>query len=254
MRKMSVLAAVLLFASAAAASDKVIHKTAALDPTGHVSVDTHNGSITVATWNRPQVDIQARVESTFDTSQADVNATDVRVTGSGSSVDISTDYSGVEGWTYRTLGIFSGNITLPPMHYTITVPASAHVKLTTHNADTHVRGLRGDLDISTHNGEIDVTDLDGTAHLESHNGTVHVAFARFSHAAEIQTHNGSIEVQMPQSAAFRIDADGHHLDFNSDFPATTRGYDSSRFTGDVNGGGPALRISTHNGSVRVRKS
>lgn len=252
MRKITMLALVLLVAAnAVAATDRTVHQTVALDANGRLSVDTHNGSVTVTTWNRPQADIQARIEATFDVTQSDVNATQIKVSGSGSSATVSTDYSGVSGWG---LGLVNFGTSLPPVHYTITIPATASLRVTTHNASANVRGLRGDLTIETHNGAVDVTDLDGAAKVESHNGDIRVAFARFTRDARIETHNGSIDVRMPQSASFRVEADGHHLDFNSDFPATTRGYDSSRFTGDVNGGGPALRISTHNGSVRLRKS
>ncbi len=249
MRKMTVLAFVLLVAAAASAADRSVHVTKALDPNGRLSIDTHNGSVTVTTWNRPEVDVQARIESGFSISDSDVQATQIRVTGSGSSVDVSTDYSGVTGWG---LGFF--NRELPPVRYTISMPATAQLKISAHNADTQVRGLRNDVEVDTHNGGVDLADIDGAARVSSHNGDVHVAFARFAKTSRIETHNGSIEVRVPSNAAFRIDADGHHLSFDSDFAATSHGYDSDRFSGDVNGGGPALRISTHNGSVRLRKS
>lgn len=251
MRRLSVLIFVLLIAPAAfAASDRTVHKTAALDPHGRLSIDTHNGSVTVTAWNRPEVDVQARIEAAWGVSTDDLRDTDIRISGSGSSVNINTDYSRLEGW-----GLFNfGNHTLPPVHYTISMPATASLNVTTHNASAHVRGLRNDVEVDTHNGAVEIADLEGAARVETHNGSVQLAFARFSKAVRVSTHNGSIEVRMPQSAAFRIDAEGHHLSFESDFAATTRGYDSSRFSGDVNGGGPELRISTHNGSVRIRKT
>lgn len=241
---------VLLIAAAAnAASDKLVHQTARLDPNGRLTVETHNGSITVTTWNRPEVDVQARVEDAVDTTESDVKATEIRVTGSGASVRIETDYTGISGW-----GLFNFNHSLPPVHYTISMPATAKLKVTAHNASAKVRGLRNDVEVETHNGPVDIADLDGAARVETHNGEVRLAFTRFAKETEIETHNGSIEVQMPPNSAFRIDADGHHLSFHSDFPATVHGSEASRFTGEVNGGGPALRISTHNGSVRIRKS
>lgn len=251
MRRITVFIFILLIASTAfALSDRVVHKTAALDPHGRLSIDTHNGSVTVTTWNRPEVDVQARIEAAWGVTADDLRDTEIRVSGSGSSVSVNTDYTHVEGW-----GLFNfGSRTLPPVHYTISMPATASLNVSTHNASARVRGLRNDVEVDTHNGAVDIGDLDGAAQVETHNGTVQLAFARFSKSARITTHNGSIEVHMPQSAAFRIDAEGHHLSFDSDFAATTKGLESDRFTGDVNGGGPALRISTHNGSVRIRKS
>ncbi|HSP33667.1 MAG TPA: DUF4097 family beta strand repeat-containing protein [Thermoanaerobaculia bacterium] len=252
MRKLTVLAFVLFFVAAGtqAAQDKLVHKSARLDANGRLSLELHNGSVTIATWSRPDVDIQARVEAVYEVSQSDVNSTEIRVSGSGPSVDITTDYSAINGWG---LGIFNWGTT-PPVHYTISMPASAQVKVTAHNASVKVTGLHNDVDVDTHNGPVTVADLDGAARIETHNGGVRVSYSRFGKAARIETHNGSVDVHLPQSAAFHIDAEGHHLSFDSDFPATTHGYESSHYTGDVNGGGPSLRITTHNGSVRVRKS
>lgn len=249
MRRTIAFLFIALTALAANAADKVVHQTARLDANGRLAVETHNGSITVTTWNRPEVDIQARIEDALNVTQSDVKATQIRVTGSGSSVSVETDYTGISGW-----GLFNFDHDLPPVHYTISMPANARLKVTAHNASAKVRGLRNDVEVDTHNGPVDIADLDGAAHVETHNGEVRVAFARFAKPASIETHNGSIEVQMPQNSAFRIDADGHHLSFESDFPATVHDREASRFTGEVNGGGPALRISTHNGSVRLRKS
>ena len=248
MRRMTALVFVLLVAAGASASDKVIHQTAQLNPNGRLSVDTHNGTVTVSAWNRPDVDIQARVEETFNVSASDVSKTDIAISGSGNSVTVKTDYSGVNGWN-----MFGGQ-NLPPVHYTISMPATAALKISAHNAEVRVRGLRSDVDIDTHNGGVDVSGLEGAARVETHNGSVKVAFARFAKGSKVETHNGSIDLVVPQASRFRIEAEGHHLTFDSDFPATTHGYGRDHFTGDVNGGGPELQISTHNGSVRIRKS
>ncbi|HSP16099.1 MAG TPA: DUF4097 family beta strand repeat-containing protein [Thermoanaerobaculia bacterium] len=248
MGRTSTLFLLLFVASTAAASDKLIHKTAGLDANGRLSVKTHNGSVTIRTWDRPSVDIEARVADEAFVSEADIKATDVRVDGSGASVNIETDYSALS-WSS-----LPWNGERPPVHYTITMPATARLEVTTHNASTRVNGLRNDVDIETHNGSIDVTNLDGAATVETHNGSVRLSFNRFGRDSRISTHNGSMEVQIPNGSRFRVDADGHRLRFDSDFTAAMRRTDRDRFVGDVNGGGPELRLTTHNGSVRLRKS
>src|SRR5512143_889461 len=106
----------LVAASALAANVKEVHKTVPLDPNGKVTLDSHNGSVTVLAWNQPSVQVDARIvpaDHTFDYPE-DVQKTEVKVTGGGSSVDIESDYSAVE--SHVTL--FGFNHTRPPVQYT----------------------------------------------------------------------------------------------------------------------------------------
>ncbi len=252
MRKVAILVSVILTvaAIAGASTERRIHKTMALDPNGSVSIETHNGTIVVTTWNQPTVDINVRIEPGDFGSSDDVNKTNVKVTGSGSSVRIESDYSAVPthfGWIY-----ISRN--LPLIHYTISMPANARLDIDDHNANVRVTGLRNDLRVNSHNGSVDVNDLDGSASIETHNGSVKVAYRRFAKSSSFETHNGGIDLRLPPDARFHVNANGHHMDVDSDFPTVvTRGPREGRYVGDVNGGGPELRVLTHNGSLRLRK-
>lgn len=139
------------------------------------------------------------------------------------------------------------------MRYTIKIPATARLEIEDHNSDVRVTGLRGDAWIRSHNGPVELTDFAGGATVETHNGDVTVAFSRFDKPSSFETHNGSTEIRLPPDARFHVDADGHHLGFDSDFGVSPHRLESGRYTGDVNGGGPELRFSTHNGSLRLRK-
>ncbi|MBV9071793.1 MAG: hypothetical protein JO231_23995, partial [Acidobacteria bacterium] len=150
-----VLAALLLFITTAASAltERRVHQTLNLDPTGRFSLNTHNGSITINTWNRPSVEIDARIDPGESDHQEDVDAVDVRISGGGSSVRVETNYDKVP---YRSSSWWFGgnNRTLPPVHYTISVPASAVVDIDDHNATVRVSGLAGDLRVSSHNGRV----------------------------------------------------------------------------------------------------
>src|SRR5437762_12811488 len=55
--------AILMVAAAASASaERRVHKSVPIDLNGSLSIDTHNGSITVNTWHQATVDICARIE------------------------------------------------------------------------------------------------------------------------------------------------------------------------------------------------
>jgi len=251
MRKTSMILCLILTAAIAnAAAEKRVHKTASMNPNGSVSIDTHNGTIVVNTWNQATVDVTARIEPAEWGSSEDVDKTDVKVTGSGSSVSIESDYTDVA----TRITWFGVSRNLPLVHYTISMPATARLSVNDHNANVRVTGLRNDLRVSTHNGSVDVTDLDGGAEIETHNGDVRVSYRNFARRSTFETHNGGIEIRLPAGSRFHVNASGHHMDVDSDFPTTvTKAPREGRFVGDVNGGGPELRVSTHNGSLRLRK-
>jgi putative adhesin len=249
MRKTLMVICMLLVAAGAYA-DKKVHKTAQLSPNGSVSIDTHNGTVVVTTWNQPTVDVSARIEAGDWGSEDDVNATQINVTGSGNDVSIESDYTAV-GTHLNWWGI-SRN--LPLVHYAISVPATARLNVTDHNSSVRVTGLRNDLRVSSHNGAVEIVDLDGAANIETHNGDIRAAYSHFSRNSSFETHNGAIEIKLPSEAKLRVNANGHHMDVDSDFPTViTRRPHEGSFAGDINGGGPELKVSTHNGALRLRK-
>ncbi|MDQ6799452.1 MAG: DUF4097 domain-containing protein [Acidobacteriota bacterium] len=249
MRRLLVSLSIFLVATIAAAGERRIHRTAQLDPAGSLSIDTHNGSITVTTWNQPNVDVMARIEPAEFGRDTDVEKTDVKVTGSSGSVRIESDYTDVP----TRFTWFGVQRDLPLIHYTIAMPATARLDVDAHNASVRVTALRGDLKVNTHNGDIDIRDFDGGASIESHNGDVHIGYRSFTKSARVETHNGGIDFRLPAQARFHVNASGHHMDMSSDFSMTVGSTGDSRYVGDVNGGGPELRVSTHNGALKLRK-
>jgi hypothetical protein len=233
-----------------AASAKEFHKVVPLDANGRVSIDSHNGSVNVMTWNQPNVGVDARIEpGDFGGDAEDVAKTNVRITGGVSAVGIVSDYSAV-GTHLHWFGVTR---TLPLVHYTIHVPASALLKVEVHNAKVKVSGVHNDVSLQTHNGAIDVTDLDGAAKVETHNGSVRVVFANMTRPSRIETHNGSVDVNVPATTRMTVSVDGHRSDpFTSDLPMNVK-VAGSAYSATINGGGPELRFVTHNGSLHLRK-
>ena len=233
------------------------HRVVALDADGRLTIDTHNGSVTVTTWKQPNVQIDARIEADPQSdTPGDVEKTNIKVTGSGSSVRIESDYSALPShtsWLGVAISIGSSQSNLPLIHYTISMPATAELNIDEHNSKIMVTGLRNDLTISGHNGPIEVRDLDGAAKIETHNGAISVAFARFNRASRFETHNGDVEVRMPAGSRFDLSAEGHRSrPVSSDF-ALTGSREDSDVSSHVNGGGPELRFSSHNGMLHLVK-
>ena len=244
-------AALMTCALLGAADSRTVDKTLPLPPTGSVTIDNHNGSITVNTWDRPEIEVHAVIEmnSGFPFSDADrrrFNETRVDIEKAGDSVRIKSIYptwSSLEGAD-------------PDIHYTVNAPRTARWNVRTHNSRVEVRNLHAALSISTHNGKVDVTGLAGALDLDTHNGNARIQFASWTASSSVETHNRDVELTMPATSRFTLQSSGHNGRVQSDFPIATRmlGKRGAHLHGAVNGGGPALHLTTHNGSFHLRAS
>ena len=250
----------LSVAAGAQASDiKEVHKTLALDKDGRVSIHTYKGSVAVTTWDRPEVQIDARIEPDGDDryDREKVQWTEVRISGGGSSVHIVSDYDDVRRHEHHGLfGIFDWDSgSLPFVRYTIQMPATASLAIEDHKSDIKVSDLKADLKLNTYKGTARVTNLDGAVRAETYKGELRVEFARYTRASRFETYKGEIELRMPKDSRFDLDADsGRRGDVETDFAILSRAGRSNRSyraTGSVNGGGPELRMTTYKGTLRI---
>jgi len=256
------LTAVLLSVAVAAqaADTKEVHRTLSLDRDGRVSIDTYKGTVTVTTWDRPEVRVDAFIEPDGDDreSREKVRWTEVRISGGGSSIEIKSDYDEVKHHERGFLGIFGVDAgPLPFVRYTIQMPATARLEIHDYKSGINVSNLKADLKLHTYKGTVKVVSLDGAARVDTYKGDVRVEFARFTRASRFDTHKGEIDVRLSKESHFELDADtGRRGDIESDFAVTTRAGRSrhARAAGAVNGGGPELRMTTYKGTLRLKSS
>jgi DUF4097 and DUF4098 domain-containing protein YvlB len=176
---------------------------------------------------------------------------EVIITGGGSGARIESAYRALRSLEKSW---FTNNRSLPLVHYTISMPATASLNIDDHNASVRVSGLRGDLNIDTHNGPVDVDNHSGALTVDGHNSRVRAQFVTLAKSVSIETHNGPVEIRLPDNARFHVNASGHNMAVDSDFPTVTKKMSRGTYVGDVNGGGAEIRFSTHNGSLRLRRS
>ena len=252
-------ATLLTAATAAQAADtKEVHRTLALDRDGRVAVHTYKGTVTVTTWDKPEMRVDATIEPDGDCreSREKVQWTEVRISGGGGSVEITSDYDEVKHHARGFLGLFDVETgSLPFVRYTIQMPATARLEIEDYKSGINVSDLKSDLKLHTYKGTVKVANLDGAARVDTYKGDVHVEFARFSRASRFDTHKGDIDVRLPKDSRFELNADsGSRGDIESDFAMMTRAgrSRSARASGAVNGGGPELRLTTYKGTLRVR--
>ena len=248
---------VLGCASVAAAETKNIDRTLPLSAMGTVALDAHNGRIDIRTWDRPEVEVHARIDwPGLSSSSYRFRDTTVNVEGSADRVTIKWISPDQYGWSLWSL--FDGGWLGPDVHYSVTAPKNARLEIHNHNASTDIRDVNAAVHLATHNGMVRVANLGGPLDLRMHNGWARVDFASFTTDSRIVTHNGVIEVALPAATAFDFDSRGHHVRVDSDFQPATHAsyydrYRGGNVGGTVNGGGPDLRFVSHNGSIRIRK-
>lgn len=235
------IAFALLFSAAPlyAAETKTIDKTLPLSATGAVTLDAHNSAIQIRTWDRPDVEIHIQISAHGSSSDARrrVDETTIDISGSRDLVTIRAerpDFSSVSLWSWL---MSSGDWnTRPDVRYTITAPRTARWSIREHNGSVWMAGQSGPVDLRMHNGD------------------AHIDFASFAQESRITTHNGTVEVALPASSRFDLHSIGHRMHVDSDFPGVVRSSDFGRHTmvSRVNGGGPELRVTGHNGGFRLR--
>lgn len=252
---LGIVASCALSAGVASAGEiREFHKELPLDPSGRVSIETYKGSITVTTWEKPRVEIHARVEpdETGRDQAEKVRKTEVRIEGSGSSVRIESDYDRAKKWGF---GFWGNDDTLPFVHYQIRMPRSAELEIEDYKSRIRIAALDGDLKVNTYKGTVDIEGV-RSVELETYKGEVRAAFSSFDRESEFETYKGNISVAMPANARFDLDADiGRRGDLNLGFHLATReGHRFGRegYRGSVNGGGPRLRLQTYKGTLSVR--
>ena len=238
---------------------KQVHKTLALDPTGFLTVETYKGAVSVHTWDKPEVDIQARVEPDGDSAgqKQAVEQTEVRIEGSGAEVHVKSDYSKLEERSWPSSWFDWESRVLPFVRYEIHMPRTARLKIKDYKSDIRVDGLRAALDVDTYKGTSVISSLEGPLALHTYKGEARVAFTDVAGPSHVDTYKGDVEIALPHGKGVNLESElGRHGTLDVD-PAVTVGFRSSpshheHYRGAVNGGGPELRLKTFKGTFHLR--
>ena len=296
LRSLLSLCALLLLAlplGPAQAQDDVrtIEDTVPLAADGRVGIDTYKGSITITTWDRDEVRYEARIEPDGDGDL--VSKTEIDIDRSDRSVRLTTNYDDARETASRggLWGLFGsgGSVSLPFVHYTLTIPRTATLNIEDYKSEIDVRVLQADLTLETYKGEIaleaiegavdletykgegtlhdvqgnlvidtykgrlQVERLSGAVEIDTYKGDVEVEFAAFTGDCEADTYKGEVTFRLPADAGFDIDAElGDKADLDSDFALDNVRQDDDDFRAEVNGGGYRIKLNSYKGDFTIR--
>lgn len=141
------------------------------------------------------------------------------------------------------------------VNFVVRVPAGVRFEGVTVNGDVAADGIAADVKARTVNGDIDVRTT-GVAEASTVNGSMnlYLGSTSFTENVEFETVNGSITIEMPDGLNADFRANTVNGSIESDFPITVTGRINRRsIRGQIGRGGPELRLSTVNGSIRLRR-
>jgi hypothetical protein len=137
----------------------------------------------------------------------------------------------------------------------VQVPVGTAVSARTTNGGIVISATNADVRAHTTNGAIRLTDVGGRIHAQSTNGTIRAAMApqvATIQSVELRTTNGSVTLTVPERASAQVELSTTNGSITTDLPLTVRGQvNRRRVSGALGSGGPPLRVSTTNGSIRL---
>ena len=280
------------FAASAAAQERTFERTLELQPGGRLALEADRGSVRLTSWDRPSAEIVARIEPPrgvdADQARQAVDAVSIEVRGNRRSVRIRTGHDR-SGAARPGLSGGLGGRRPARVHYDIRAPRQIDLDLDVDRADTTLEGFEGRLLLDLDRSDVDVRDLAGAVTLAFDRGTLRARGLAGSIAVEldrageavleelrgglqldahrtsvalrdlaveddsaVEIDRGDLDIELAADSAVTIDAAvTRRSGFSSDLP-TLESQGAGAFRGDVNGGGPVLRIEADRGAVRVR--
>ncbi|HXD23458.1 MAG TPA: DUF4097 family beta strand repeat-containing protein [Gemmatimonadaceae bacterium] len=228
---------------------------------GHsVYVRNLNGSVRVEAGTGDKVEVRA--EKSWRRGNPDDVKITVKQVGSGngdvlvcalwndrSSCDEDGYHSHSDGWRDRD------DRNDVSVEFTVRLPAGVKVDASTVNGSVRVDGATSDVVAHTVNGSVEAYSSGGAVSARTTNGDVEVRAAKLDiDHSEFSTVNGTITVALPASVDADVDMRTVNGSLTSDFPLTVQGsFNPRRLHATLGKGGPNLRLSTVNGSIRLRK-
>ncbi len=247
-----------------------------LKPGATLTLETMNGSVDIAGWDREEVEITgvkyARSETLRDETKIDIQHSD-------SSINIRTVAP-----SSMNSGVGARYVIRLPRKVTLDRVTSSNgkihvsdiegtVKLKSSNGSIQLSKVAGSADAQTSNASVDANDIQGAAHLHttnshvtaegvkgpidatSSNGSINISLSTGVGEVQAHTSNSSITVRLPSSAPARIRASTSNGHITTEFENANND-DRRHLDAPINGGGsnsPLLDLSTSNGNIRIEK-
>jgi DUF4097 and DUF4098 domain-containing protein YvlB len=204
---------------------------------------TPNGGIAVRGWDRPEIQLQAKVVTSADSEQqAKALAGQVRVLTDGGRI--------------RAEGPRAQDGTSWSVSFDLMVPSRGGLDLRTTNGGVSIADVEARVTFRTTNGGIDLSHVNGDVRGSTTNGGVRVTLGGAGWNGEgldVETLNGGVQLRVPEGYSAHLEAATRNGGVQVEFPVTVQGSVGRTLTTDLGRGGATIRVRTTNGGVSVRR-
>lgn len=227
-----------------------LDETRALAATGEVVVENVNGPVSIESWDKPEVRLQA-VKSAR--TEADLKALDIRIDATDRRFAVKTAYLEKDGsWLKKFTN--TGEV-----RYTLTVPHGATLRrVETLNGAITIANVHGRVTARAVNGRIEAHGLAHEVELSAVNGAVTASFDTVAARQDIvlSADNGRIELLLPADAGAEVSARTVNGSIANDFglAADAEKWVGRELEGTIGDGAARIRLKTINGSIEIRKA
>ncbi len=237
------------------------HKVLSLKAGGSFSLKNVNGSITITTWKKDKVEINAKKTTRDDPEKLKEVRIEIKSTSDSVSVDtiyprrrnirvkVEYEVKVPEGINLEKVRSVNGSVTI--------VGPLGDVHASTTNGKIKLDRASGTVSLSNTNGNIEAKHIRGELDAHTTNGSIKLEMFSFEDGVKAKTVNGGITLKF--DAVEKIDADLELRTVNGkiylDFPVTFQNLQKTRrrLEGRIGKGGPQLSLRTVNGSIRITR-
>jgi len=221
-----------------------------------VDVDARgNGGVFIRGWDRPDVQMRARVTVWDDSREAAAQvAKDIRITTIGGHIRAD----GPRRDRDRRRSRDWGDDRYWSVTYELQVPRKADLLIDATNGGIVIDEVRGRIDVRTVNGGIVLGDVNGDIRGETVNGGVRVELSNEKWdgpGLDLKTVNGGVALAVPSNFSAELDARTANGGIAVDFPITISGLLNNRrqISGTIGSGGAKIRLSAVNGGISISR-
>ncbi len=247
------ISALIIFATSHAKPTNV-EKSFKVKAGGTLYLDSDSGSIDIETHSEDSVEIEVtkkgadaeNFEVTFEQRGDDVIVEGERNRGGWGSYTISVKFRIKVPEKYDLdLKTGGGSIDVSDLN--------GKIDARTSGGSIELGRIKGDVDINTSGGSIKVDEVIGNIDAHTSGGSIKATISKQpTKDAKLSTSGGSVTAYLLPSIKVDLDASTSGGRVKSDFDVD--GEVSKRSVrGEINGGGPKLKLKTSGGSVSVRK-
>lgn len=200
-------------------------------------------------WGGIQYKIEVKVPEDFNANVA-TSGGDIKLDGMNGTADLITSGGDVE--TANTAGKFklktSGGDVNVNVH-------NGELDLSTSGGDVTVKKSIGDINAGTSGGDIKLEAADGKINAGTSGGDIRVRFAGNNEGIILTTTGGDISMMLDSnvSADLNLKTTGGDIDVDLQTSRVTK-VSSSKFQGEINGGGPEIECKTTGGNITIKST